>query len=74
MVWFWPLSAWSLIELAVFSFAVIIVLPPSTHKSLESFQRNPIPPLVASISIAPALSEPSIVPSSLRICIVWEEP
>ena len=70
IVWDEPASAWSLMASATFSFAVIIVFPPSAHNVLESFQCNAIPPWVDLILIEPVLSEPSIVPILLVISII----
>ena len=50
--------------------AVIVARPPSAQRSLASFQAKPIPPAVASKSIAPAPSEPVVLPWVLVITIV----
>ena len=69
-----PASACNLIASAPSSLAVITALPPSAHKSLASFHFNPIPPAVDVTLIAPAPSDPSVVPSSFTIVIVCEVP
>ena len=69
-----PASACNLIASAASSLAVITALPPSAHKSLASFHFNPRPPAVEVTLIAPAPSEPSVVPAVFKISIVWLVP
>ena len=68
-------SACSLIASKEFSLAVITALPPSAHRSLASFQDNPIPPAVELIFTAPPATpapvcDPSVVPAVLTISTV----
>ena len=52
---------------AASSLAVIIARPPSAQRSLSSAQARPTPPATALNKIAPAASEPSVVPAVLIV-------